>query len=75
MYTTLSPCMMCSGTIVQFGIKTVVVGENRNINGYEDFLEQNGVKVIVLNDQRCADLMGRFIKESPTLWKEDIGED
>ena len=75
LYTSLSPCMMCSGTIVQFGIKRVVVGENVNFGGNEDFLRERGVEVVVLNDADCVDLMARFIREKPELWAEDIAED
>jgi creatinine deaminase len=73
-YTTLSPCMMCTGTIVQFGIPTVVIGENLNFGGNEDFLRERGVDVIVLNDPSCIKLMGRFINERKELWAEDIGD-
>ncbi len=75
LYTSLSPCMMCSGTIIQFGIPRVVVGENVNFGGNEDFLRERGVEVIVVNDQDCITLMQRFIKEKPELWAEDIAED
>ena len=76
LYTTLSPCMMCAGTIVQFGIKRVVVGENANFGGNEEFLRQRGVEVVLLDDAACRDLMGKFIREKPELWSEDIaGED
>lgn len=75
LYTSLSPCMMCSGTIVQFGIERVVVGENQNFGGNEDFLRERGVEVIVVNDPKCIDLMARFIHEKPELWAEDITED
>ncbi|MEM7461515.1 MAG: nucleoside deaminase [Pseudomonadota bacterium] len=75
LYTSLSPCMMCSGTIVQFGIERVVVGENVNFGGNEDFLRERGVEVVVVNDQDCIDLMQRFITEKPELWAEDIAED
>ena len=75
LYTSLSPCMMCSGTIIQFGIPRVVVGENVNFGGNEDFLRERGVEVIVANDQDCIDLMKRFIDEKPELWAEDIAED
>ena len=73
-YTSLSPCMMCSGTIVQFGIPRVVIGEAVNFGGNEDFLRARGVEVIVANDQDCIDLMDKFIKEKPELWAEDIAE-
>lgn len=75
LYTSLSPCMMCSGTIVQFCIERVVVGENQNFGGNEDFLRERGVEVIVVNDPKCIDLMARFIHEKPELWAEDITED
>jgi creatinine deaminase len=74
-YTTLSPCMMCTGTIVQFGIPRVVIGENRNFGGNEDFLRQKGVEVVILDDPRCIALMARCIAERPKLWNEDIGEE
>lgn len=72
MYTTLSPCMMCAGTIVQFGIGRVVVGEDQNFPGNIDFLRSRGVDVTLLDDQDCKDLMKRFIEERPDLWYEDI---
>ena len=74
LYTSLSPCMMCSGTIVQFGIPRVVIGEAVNFGGNEDFLRARGVEVIVANDQDCIDLMDKFIKEKPELWAEDIAD-
>ena len=74
LYTSLSPCMMCIGTIVQFGIPRVVIGEAVNFGGNEDFLRARGVEVIVANDQDCIDLMDKFIKEKPELWAEDIAE-
>ena len=75
LYTSLSPCMMCSGTIVQFGIPRVVIGENTTFGGNEDFLRSHGVEVIVADDRDCIDLMSRFIAEQPDLWNEDIAED
>ncbi|MEO1455541.1 MAG: nucleoside deaminase [Pseudomonadota bacterium] len=75
LYTTLSPCMMCSGTIVQFGIPRVVIGENANFGGNEDFLRSRGVEVIVADDPDCSALMRRFITEKPALWAEDIAEE
>lgn len=72
LYTTLSPCMMCAGTIVQFGIKRVVIGEKENFAGNIAFLESHGVEVAVLDDPRCIALMARLIKEKPQLWNEDI---
>lgn len=75
LYTTLSPCMMCSGTIVQFAIPRVVIGENRTFGGNEAFLRERGVDVVVADDPRCRDLMDRFIAQYPHVWNEDIGED
>ncbi len=75
LYTTLSPCMMCSGTIIQFGIPRVVIGENETFGGNEDFLRQHGVEVFVANDLDCIALMKMFILEKPQLWAEDIAED
>jgi cytosine deaminase len=75
LYTSLSPCMMCSGTIIQFGIQRVVVGENRNFGGNEGFLRDQGVEVLIADDKDCIDLMKRFITEKPELWAEDIAED
>lgn len=72
LYTTLSPCMMCAGTIIQFGIKKVVVGENKNFAGNIDFLRSHGVDVTLIQDERCIELMERFIRERPDLWDEDI---
>lgn len=72
MYTTLSPCMMCTGTILQFGIRRVVVGEARNFPGNVDLLTASGVNVRVLDDPDCTELMSRFIGERPELWDEDI---
>ncbi len=73
MYTTLSPCMMCAGTIVQFKIGRVVVGDTVNSAGNVDFLRQNGVDVIVLNDPACIALVEKFRQEKPALWTEDWG--
>ena len=75
LYTTLSPCMMCSGTIVQFGIPRVVVGENTTFGGNEDFLRAHGVEVVIADDHDCVALMEKFICEKPELWAEDIAED
>ena len=72
MYTTLSPCMMCSGTIVQFGIPRVVIGEAENFPGNVEFLRERGVEVVLLDDAECKALMSRFIAERPDLWFEDI---
>jgi len=72
LYTTLSPCMMCTGAILHFGIKRVVVGENVNFPGNIDFLRERGVEVVLIDDAECKALMNRFIKEKPEIWYEDI---
>jgi cytosine/creatinine deaminase len=72
-YTTLSPCAMCSGAILLYGIPTVVVGENQTFLGEEALLRDRGVAVRVIQDRRCIGLMTRFIAEKPELWREDIG--
>lgn len=72
LYTTLSPCMMCAGAIVHFGIGRVVVGENRNFAGNIPFLRAHGVEVVLADDEDCRGLMARFIAERPDLWFEDI---
>jgi cytosine deaminase len=74
LYTSLSPCMMCAGTIVQFKIPHVVVAENTTFGGNEEFLRAHGVTVEIVDDQRCVELMRRFIAEKPELWNEDIAE-
>jgi cytosine/creatinine deaminase len=74
MYTTLSPCHMCTGAILLYGIKRVVIGENRTFMGAEDLLREHGVEVINIDSQRCVDMMDDFIAEHPSLWNEDIGE-
>ncbi|MFO1170877.1 MAG: nucleoside deaminase [Hyphomicrobiaceae bacterium] len=75
LYTSLSPCMMCSGTIVQFGIPRVVIADTTNFGGNEEFLRSRGVEVIVAEDAEAVALMRRFIDERPDLWNEDIAED
>ena len=75
LYTSLSPCMMCTGTIIQFGIPRVVIGENKTFGGNEEFLRSRGVEVIIADDPDCTALMERFIREKPELWAEDIAED
>jgi cytosine deaminase len=74
LYTSLSPCMMCAGTIVQFKIPHVVIAENVNFGGNERFLREHGVVVDIVDDPRCTELMRRFIAEHPVLWNEDIAE-
>ncbi len=73
LYTTLSPCAMCSGAILLYRIPRVVVGENVTFRGEEDLLRDRGVAVDVLQDARCIAMMRRFIREHPALWNEDIG--
>ncbi len=75
MYTTLSPCDMCSGAILLYGIPRVVIGENATFMGAEDQLRSRGVEVIVADDETCRTLMKEFIATSPELWNEDIGEE
>ena len=72
--STLSPCVMCAGTTLLFGVKHVIVGENKNFLGAEALICSNGVEVTVLQDQRCIELMQRLMKEKPDLWSEDIGQ-
>ncbi len=74
MYTTLSPCSMCTGAILLYGIPRVVIGENRTFMGDEDLLRSRGVEVVVLDDAECVAMMEDFIAAEPTLWNEDIGE-
>lgn len=73
LYTTLSPCAMCSGAILLYGIPRVVIGENRTFTGEEDWLRGRGVELDILQDDTCIALMRRFIAEKPILWNEDIG--
>ena len=73
LYTTLSPCAMCSGAILLYRIPRIVVGENVTFRGEEDLLRDRGVAVEVLQDTRCIEMMRRFIREHPAIWNEDIG--
>jgi cytosine deaminase len=73
LYTTLSPCAMCSGAILLYGIPKVIVGENQTFLGEEDLLRSRGVAVEVLQEPTCIELMRRFIRDHPELWNEDIG--
>lgn len=75
LYTTLSPCAMCSGAILLYGITHVVIGENRTFMGEEDLLRSRGVHVEVLQDAECEALMREFIALHPELWNEDIGQE
>jgi cytosine/creatinine deaminase len=74
LYTTLSPCSMCSGAVLLYGIPQVIVGENRTFMGEEELLRSRGVEITVADDAECAELMSQFIAEHPQLWNEDIGE-
>ena len=75
MVTTLSPCWFCSGLVRQFGISRVVIGEAQTFHGGHDWLADNGVEVVVLDDPECIEMMTDFIAEHPELWNEDIGAD
>jgi creatinine deaminase len=74
LYSTLMPCYMCAGTVVQFGIKRVVVGESETFPGAPEFMRSHGVEVIDLSDPECIAMMEDFIREKPDLWNEDIGK-
>jgi len=74
LFTTLSPCPMCSGAIRLYGIPKVVIGENKTFMGDEEMLKAGGVEIIVLQDPTCIRMMTEFIKNNPGLWNEDIGE-
>jgi cytosine deaminase len=74
MVTTLSPCWYCSGLVRQFGIGAVLIGESRTFTGGHDWLAEHGVRVMLLDDQRCVTIMREFIEARPELWNEDIGE-
>ena len=74
LYSTLSPCDMCSGTVLLYKIPKVIIGENKTFQGPEDYVRSRGVQLEILNDPECIKLMVEFIKEKPELWNEDIGE-
>jgi cytosine deaminase len=74
LYSTLSPCDMCSGAILLYGIPKVVIGENRTFSGPEDYLRSRGVELDIVDSKECYELMQGFIQENPALWNEDIGE-
>jgi len=74
LYSTLSPCDMCSGAVLLYKIPVVVVGENRNFQGPEDYLRSRGVDLRIVDDSECVELLARFIRENPRVWDEDIGE-
>ncbi|KAJ4319413.1 cytosine deaminase [Neodidymelliopsis sp. IMI 364377] len=75
MYTSLSPCDMCTGACVMYKVKRVVIGENKTFVGGEEYLKSKGIEVVVLQNEECQALMDKFIKEKPGDWYEDIGED
>lgn len=75
LYTTLSPCDMCSGAVLLYKIPKVVIGENITFQGSEDYLRSRGVELVILNDTKCVEIMRDFITNNPALWNEDIGED
>lgn len=74
LYSTLSPCDMCSGAVLLYGIPKVVVGENRTFRGPEDYVRSRGVEIVVVDNVQCRQLMEAFIGSNPELWDEDIGE-
>jgi creatinine deaminase len=74
LYSTLMPCYLCAGAVVQFGIKKVIVGESRNFPGASEFLRQHGIEVIDLDLPECIEMMKQFIAANPKLWNEDIGK-
>ncbi|GBG13589.1 cytosine deaminase [Novimethylophilus kurashikiensis] len=74
LYTTLSPCAMCSGAILLYGIPRVIIGENRSFTGEEQWLASHGVDIEIVQDLTCIELMRQFVSRNPTLWAEDIGE-
>lgn len=73
LYTTLSPCSMCSGAILLYGIPKVIIGENKTFMGEEEWLKSRGVEIEVVDNKDCIDLMTNFINDKPELWNEDIG--
>ena len=75
LYTTLSPCDMCSGTVLLYGIPKVVIGENRTFRGPEDYVRSRGVEITVVDNNECRKLMETFVNDHPNLWNEDIGLD
>ncbi|MBL0103328.1 MAG: nucleoside deaminase [Bacteroidetes bacterium] len=74
LYSTLMPCYLCAGAVVQFGIKKVYAGENETFSGAKEFMESHGVSVINIDSEECKEMMRTFIAENPALWNEDIGE-
>jgi len=74
LYSTLSPCDMCSGAVLLYGIPKVVIGENKTFSGPEEYLQSRGVELVLANDLECRQMMESFIQKNPELWNEDIGE-
>lgn len=74
LYSTLMPCYLCAGAVVQFGIQKVIVGESETFSGAKEFMESHGVKIVDLNLDECKQLMKNFILQNPELWDEDIGD-
>ena len=74
LYSTLMPCYLCAGAVVQFGIEKVIAGESRNFKGAREFMESHGVEVVDLDLDECVHMLGSFIKSAPEIWNEDIGE-
>ncbi len=74
LFSTLSPCDMCSGAVLLYGIPRVIVGENKTFQGPEQYVRNRGVDIMVLNDSECIKMMESFIRQNPKLWNEDIGE-
>ena len=74
LYSTLMPCYLCAGAVVQFGIKKVYAGESKTFSGAKEFMESHGVEVVDLNSQECINMMNDFIAKNPKLWNEDIGK-
>jgi len=74
LYSTLSPCDMCSGAILLYGVPKVIIGENKTFCGPEKYLQSRGVELVILNDPECCQIMESFIQKNPKLWNEDIGE-
>ena len=74
LYTTLSPCPMCSGAVILYNIPKVVIGDNETLMGAEKLLKENDIEVIVLNDSRCKELFNEFVKENPDIWKRELAK-
>lgn len=75
LYSTLSPCDMCSGAALLYGIPVIIIGENKTFQGPEDYVRSRGVHIVILQDERCIEMMEQFIMDNPRVWDEDIGEE